>query len=62
MPNIEELNCCEQRGRIKEMLTSRVLEIISNTFTKVFVKTKKAKKFIKMKNKKQQSEQLLSVY
>ena len=52
MPNIEELNCCEQRGRIKEIRTLFVLEIISNTSNQVFVKKKTAKKFIK-KNSKQ---------
>lgn len=58
VPNIEELNCCEQRGRIKEIRTLFVLEIISNTSNQVCVKKKTAKKFIK---KKKTSKQMFHV-
>ena len=51
MPKIEELNSCEQRGRIKEICTLFVLEIISNTSNQVIVKKKTAKKFIKKTSK-----------
>lgn len=51
VPNIEELNCCEQRGHIKETRTLFVLEIISNTSNQLFLKIKTAKKFIKKTSK-----------
>ena len=62
MPNIEELNCCEQRGRIKEARTLFVLEIISNTSNQLFLKMKTAKKFIKKNLQANVSREALSCF